>query len=69
MVGDDDQVTLEHTVSVFRAIPNAELAILPEASHAGPLKKPELVNQIVLDFLDNDPVPTMAPIWRAPDVA
>ncbi len=65
MVGDDDQIALEHTISVFRAIRQGELAVVPGASHAAPLEKPELVNGIVLDFLVHDPVPTMAPIRRA----
>jgi hypothetical protein len=29
------------------------------------MEKPSLVDRIVLDFLDNDPVPTMMPIRRA----
>src|SRR4051794_6712890 len=34
VVGDDDIVTLEHTVALFRAIANAELAVVPGTSHA-----------------------------------
>jgi hypothetical protein len=29
------------------------------------IEKPELVNRIVLDFLQNEPVPTMMPLRRA----
>ena len=29
LVGDDDMVTLEHTNELYRAIPNAELAVVP----------------------------------------
>jgi pimeloyl-ACP methyl ester carboxylesterase len=69
MVGDDDMVSLEHTVALFRAIPSAELAVIPGASHGAVLEKPALVNQIVLDFLGNEPVATMLPIRRAAEAA
>ncbi|MFE0251380.1 alpha/beta fold hydrolase [Streptomyces sp. NPDC059010] len=65
LVGDDDLMTLEHTVALYRAIPGSELAVVPGASHALPLEKPAEVNRIVLDFLDNEPAPTMLPIRRA----
>jgi pimeloyl-ACP methyl ester carboxylesterase len=66
VAGDDDMVTLEHTVALYRAIPNSELAVVPGASHAVAIEKPELLNRIVLDFLEHDPAPTMLPIRRAP---
>ena len=65
LVGDDDFVPLEHTIELYRAIPNSELAVVPGTSHAHFMEKPSLVDRIVLDFLDNDPVPTMMPIRRA----
>src|ERR671926_73778 len=65
LVGDDDVVPLEHTVELYRAIPNSELAVVPGTSHVHFMEKPSLVNRIVLDFLDNDPVPTMMPLRRA----
>jgi pimeloyl-ACP methyl ester carboxylesterase len=65
IAGDDDMVSLEHTIALFRAIPNSELAMIPGASHALPMEKPELVNRIVLDFLEKEPVATMMPIRRA----
>jgi len=33
--------------------------------HALPMEKPELVNRLILDFLQNDPVPTFMPQRRA----
>ncbi|MGI5205439.1 alpha/beta fold hydrolase [Spirillospora sp. CA-108201] len=33
LAGDDDLVTLDHTVALYRALPDAELAVLPNASH------------------------------------
>ena len=65
VVGDDDMVTLEHTVDLFRALPNAELAVVPGTSHAVVLEKPAAFNRIVLDFLELDAVPTMLPFRRA----
>lgn len=66
MFADDDLSTLQHAIEMYDVIPNAELAIVPGTSHFLTQEKPELVNQILLDFLTNDPVPTVAPIRRAP---
>lgn len=55
VVGDDDLVTLEHTVSLFRAIPKAHLAVVPGASHSVVMEKPDLLNRLVLDFLKEGP--------------
>lgn len=68
MAGDDDMVRLDHTDELYRAIPNSELAVVPGTSHAALIEKPDLVNRIILDFLTNDPVPTMMPFRRAADV-
>lgn len=65
MVGDDDLVTLEHTVALYRALHNAELAVVPGASHLSPMEKPDLVNHLLLEFLRLDPVPTLMPVRRA----
>jgi pimeloyl-ACP methyl ester carboxylesterase len=65
LVGDDDLTALEHTIALYRAIPGSELAVVPGTSHALPLEKPEQVNQLILDYLANDPVPTLFPIRRA----
>ena len=34
-----------------RAIPQAQLGVVPGASHGLPMEKPEVVNRLVLDFL------------------
>ena len=52
--GDDDIVTLEHGVAMARAIPDAQLAVVPGASHTVPYEKPMLVTQLFLDFLTDD---------------
>jgi pimeloyl-ACP methyl ester carboxylesterase len=65
MVGDDDEVTLEHAMAMYRELPDAELAVIPGTSHGLLVEKPALCNTVVLDFLTDEPVPTMAPIRRA----
>jgi pimeloyl-ACP methyl ester carboxylesterase len=65
MVGDDDEVTLEHAIAMYRGIPDAELAVVPGTSHGLLHEKPALCNAILVDFLTTDPVPTFAPIRRA----
>jgi pimeloyl-ACP methyl ester carboxylesterase len=65
LVGDDDLIAVEHTIALYRAIPHSELAIVPGTSHALLMEKPEQVNALILDFLANDPIPTMLPVRRA----
>jgi pimeloyl-ACP methyl ester carboxylesterase len=65
MVGDDDEVSLEHAVEMYRALPQGELAVVPGTSHGLLVEKPELCNTMAIDFLAKDPVPQMAPIRRA----
>ncbi|MFD0053178.1 alpha/beta fold hydrolase [Streptomyces sp. NPDC127168] len=65
VTGDDDLMTLEHTTALYRALPDARLAVLPGASHLVPLEKPALVNGLVLDHLGQEAaVETMMPIRR-----
>jgi pimeloyl-ACP methyl ester carboxylesterase len=65
MIGDDDEVTLEHAVAMYRALPDGELMIVPGTSHGLLVEKPALCNEVIVDFLTTDPVETMAPIRRA----
>jgi pimeloyl-ACP methyl ester carboxylesterase len=64
MVGDDDEVRLEHAVDMYRGLPNGELAVVPGTSHGLLVEKPELCDRMILDFLENEAVPTVAPIRR-----
>jgi pimeloyl-ACP methyl ester carboxylesterase len=65
MAGDDDIARFEHTIELYDAIPDAQLAVIPGASHLVPMEKAGLVNQLVLDFLAAEgPTMTMAPIRR-----
>ncbi len=65
MVADDDILTLEHALEFYRALPNSELAVVPGTSHFLMQEKAALCNAIILDFLTNDSVPTVAPVRRA----
>jgi len=49
--GENDLVLREHTESLARSIPKAELWIVPGASHSAMQEKPEEVNAKVLQFL------------------
>jgi pimeloyl-ACP methyl ester carboxylesterase len=66
MVGDDDFPTLAHTISLYESLPHGQLAIIPGASHLVAMEKPELVNQLILDFLAGGEPMTMFPLRRAP---
>ncbi|MFC9615004.1 alpha/beta fold hydrolase [Streptomyces sp. NPDC056721] len=58
---DRDEVTVEHSLAVVAALPEARLAVLP-GTHTLPLEGPELVNWLILSFLRGaDP----APDWSA----
>lgn len=65
LTGDDDLVTLDHTLTLYRALPTAELAVLPNASHLLLMEHPEMVRALLLKFLTSDPAPTYMPIARA----
>lgn len=64
VASDDDLVSLEHTMELYRSIAGAELAVLPGTSHALVFEEPDLLNGIVLDFLGTDPKPTLLPVRR-----
>lgn len=51
MIGDDDLCTVGHAEALRRALPDAQLAVVPGASHGLPMEKPVLTAAIVLDFL------------------
>jgi pimeloyl-ACP methyl ester carboxylesterase len=65
MVGDDDEVTLEHAIAMYRGLPEGELMVVPGTSHGLLVEKPSLCNSVILEFVITDPAPTIAPIRRA----
>lgn len=57
LAGDHDIVSLEETNRIVRAIPKAQLLILPGTGHTTFQSRPTWLNPILLDFLDRvDPV-------------
>jgi pimeloyl-ACP methyl ester carboxylesterase len=54
LCADDGGLTLEHAAAVYRALPDAQLAIVPGTSHGLPMEKPHIVNQLILDFLADE---------------
>ena len=65
LVGDDDAVYLSHTVALYEALPHGQLAVVPGTSHMVPIEKAELVNRLIVDFLDDGAVVSMLPMRRA----
>jgi pimeloyl-ACP methyl ester carboxylesterase len=52
--GDRDAITLEHTLTIFHALPNAELCVLPGTDHATFSGRSDWLNPIINAFLDRD---------------
>lgn len=48
--GDRDEVSVEHSLAVVAALPDAQLAVLP-GTHLLPMERPELVNSLIVSFL------------------
>jgi pimeloyl-ACP methyl ester carboxylesterase len=70
LVGDDEAIRLDHTCSLYEALPAGQLAIVPAATHAVPMEKPAEVVHLILDFLAApEPPQTFMPIKRRPTTA
>jgi pimeloyl-ACP methyl ester carboxylesterase len=65
MAGDDDVAKLEHTKTMYESIPNAQLAIIPGASHSVLKEQTKLCIAMIKRFL-TQPLPpaTKYPIRR-----
>jgi pimeloyl-ACP methyl ester carboxylesterase len=50
--GDRDAITLEHTLKIFHALPNAELCVLPGTDHMTFSSRSGWLNPIIGEFLD-----------------
>ena len=65
MAGDDDVAKLSHTCAFFESIPDAQLAIVPGASHGVLKEQSALCASMIERFLTQSlPVKTLAPIRR-----
>lgn len=65
VAADDDLVSLEHTVALYRSLRDAQLAVVPGTSHLLLHEKPALCVRLVSDFLTADAAPTLMPVRRA----
>jgi pimeloyl-ACP methyl ester carboxylesterase len=52
--GDRDAITLEHTLTIFHALPAAELCVLPGTDHLTFSGRAEWLNPIISAFLDRE---------------
>lgn len=53
IAGDHDMISLDHTVSLYRNLPQAQLFIVPHGSHLVPLENPDLINSEIIRFLES----------------
>lgn len=51
MAGDHDMFTIEHTIALYKNLPQASLYIVPDATHISPWEEPELVHSEILRYL------------------
>ena len=65
MVGDDDVIKLSHTCALYESLPSGQLSVVPGASHALPIERPDETAHIILHFLTADSHPvTFMPVRR-----
>ena len=53
IAGDRDMIKIEHTVSLYKAIPNASLFIVPSTSHGAMEENPDIVRPVVSNFINS----------------
>ena len=54
LTGDRDITQLEHSLAIYRALPQGQLFVLPGAAHSAFVTHGELIARTVLDFLQGD---------------
>jgi len=59
---DDDVIDLRHTLSIYEALPNAQLCVFPGASHALPQEKPAELLWLLQSFLKGEPPKRLMPV-------
>lgn len=66
IAGDDDVIRHEHTITLYESLRQGQLAIVPGTSHGVFAEKPELLDRLIVDFLNEEGSPdTMFPIRRS----
>jgi pimeloyl-ACP methyl ester carboxylesterase len=58
IVGDHEDMDLDHTLSLYGALPDAQLFVVPDATHYSLKERPGLVNKVIVDFLTKAPPPS-----------
>ncbi len=59
MQGDDDGVRPAHSAEMAAVLPDAQLCVVPGATHALPMEKPGLVNLLLREFLAGERPPQL----------
>jgi pimeloyl-ACP methyl ester carboxylesterase len=52
VAGDGDSIATTHTVLIAESISKAQLCIIPNAGHLAILQRPDLINTVILEFLN-----------------
>jgi pimeloyl-ACP methyl ester carboxylesterase len=53
MAGDHDAIPIEHTVELYRRLPQAQLCILPATGHATMQENPDEFDRVTREFLED----------------
>lgn len=53
LVGDDDVISHHHTIEMFEALPQGQLAVIPGTSHQANKEKPEIFQMFIREFLND----------------
>ncbi|HEY6283426.1 MAG TPA: alpha/beta hydrolase [Nitrososphaerales archaeon] len=67
IAGDRESIPLEHTLELFRSIKDAQLCIVPGATHFLLAEKPAVANRAILEFLLAEEKSTEASAMKALD--
>jgi pimeloyl-ACP methyl ester carboxylesterase len=65
IVGDDDFIDLGHAIAMYESLPNAALAVMPDASHLLLREHSDAIVRLVQRFLTKGHSPTLLPIRRS----
>jgi pimeloyl-ACP methyl ester carboxylesterase len=50
VIGDRDDISLEHGAEMYRLIKGSQYCVLPNTTHDVFAEKPDLINKIAIDF-------------------
>lgn len=52
--GDHEDVDLNHVLSMYQSLPDAQLFVVPDGTHYALSEHPDLVNKVILEFLTSE---------------